>query len=126
MAINVLECMCNWNGLYQLGEIFHKVVKVVHKRDPHDFYIGRPSILGNPFSHRRNTLAQFCVETREQAIAEFEKYAWDRMQWDVKFRDTLLACDGKTVGCWCKPKACHGDTFDRLIQRWRAKQGGLF
>ena len=102
-------------------------VKVVHKREPHDFYIGRPSILGNPFSHiaDRHTLAKYIVSTRQDAINRWEEYAWYRMLSDVPFREAILACDGKTVGCWCKPKACHGDRIERLIARWRVYENDL-
>jgi hypothetical protein len=93
-------------------------VKVVHRKEPHDFYIGRPSILGNPFSHNPGTLAQTQVATRQIAVARFREYAWERMQLDPEFRNAIIACDGKTVGCWCKPRDCHGDTFEYLIDRW--------
>ena len=103
------------------------MITVVHCRDPHDFYIGRPGLLGNPYTHiqDRKTRAEFVVATLDEAIARWTDYAWQRMQIDKVFRDAILACDGKTVGCWCKPHhACHGDTFDGLIQRWR--QQSLF
>lgn len=32
-------------------------MKVVHfKKEPFDIYIGRPSVWGNPFSHKQGTL----------------------------------------------------------------------
>ena len=45
------------------------MTRVVHlEREPHDVFIGRPSKWGNPYSHLRNTRAQFRVRTREEAI----------------------------------------------------------
>lgn len=106
------------------------MIKVVHKMDKHDVFIGRPSILGNPYTHLTgNTRAQYKVNTREEAIEMFERYAWERMHQDKEFCAAILDCEGKTVGCFCKPKACHGDCFDRLISRWKkynAGQGGLW
>ncbi len=28
--------------------------------------------------------------------------------------DYLYELDGQTLGCWCHPKACHGDVLKRL------------
>lgn len=30
-------------------------------------------------------------------------------------KDDLLKLNGKTLGCWCKPDACHGDILIELI-----------
>lgn len=102
------------------------MITVVHcKRDSYDFYIGRGSILGNPYTHLplNKTKALFQVKTREEAISEWEKYAWEKMQTDAQFRNALLACENKTVGCYCYPLSCHGNTFDSLISRWKNWKG---
>lgn len=86
--------------------------KVVHcKKEAYDVYIGRPSKWGNPFSHLADTIAKYKVASREEAI---EKYA----EW-IGTQDNLLAdlrpeLKGKTLGCWCSPKSCHGDILLRL------------
>jgi hypothetical protein len=87
---------------------------VVHcKRSPYDAYIGRPSKWGNPFSHLPNTLAQYRVANREEAIRSYE--AW------LKSQPELLAAlpelRGKVLGCWCAPQACHGDVLLQLANR---------
>ena len=86
--------------------------RVVHcKRAPYDVYIGRPSIWGNPFSHlSTETLAQFKVATRDEAVARYREY--------IRTRPELLArlpeLKNKTLGCWCHPQACHGDILAEL------------
>lgn len=77
---------------------------VVHcKQDPYDVYIGRPSKWGNPF--------EVGVDgTREQVIDLYE-------QWLLEQPDLLAALDeltGKTLGCWCAPRPCHGEVLTRL------------
>lgn len=91
----------------------HKLVKVVHcKKAKHDVYIGRPSKWGNPYSHKEGTLAQYKVATREEAI---EKYAeWIKDQPDL-LKD-LPELKDKILGCWCAPKACHGDVLVELLK----------
>lgn len=79
--------------------------KVVHLREPHDIYIGRGSKWGNPFSHREGTLAQYVVKTRSEAIAKYEEYLLN----NEELYRSLRELKGKTLGCFCKPKSCHGD-----------------
>lgn len=82
---------------------------VVHcKRDSYDVYIGRPSIFGNPFEIGKDG-------TRDEVI---EKYG----DWVVNQSDIIGALPqlwGKTLGCWCKPKACHGDVLLNILAEMR-------
>ena len=77
---------------------------VVHcKRARYDVYIGRPSKWGNPFAIGRDA-------TRGQVIARYER--WLRSQPELVAALHELA--GKTLGCWCAPRACHGEVLARL------------
>lgn len=91
--------------------------RIVHcKKEPYDIYIGRPSIWGNPFTHikDRKTKAEFLVETREDAVIAYEK--WIRN--NPPLLGKLIELKGKTLGCWCKPKSCHGDILIKLIKEF--------
>ena len=84
---------------------------VVHfKRDKYDVYIGRPSVWGNPFSHLENSIAKFRVSYLE-VIPRHEQ--WLRSQPGLVAR-VKRELRGKVLGCWCKPKACHGDVLARI------------
>jgi Domain of unknown function (DUF4326) len=83
---------------------------VVHCKKE-NVYIARPSPWGNPFSHLPNTLAEYRVNTREEAIAEYEKW--------LRARPILVAraqreLRGLVLGCWCSPKPCHGDVLVKI------------
>lgn len=91
-------------------------MKVVHcKKEKYDVYIGRPSKWGNPYSHQRGTLAEFLVDSRQEAIAKYEQY--------VRATPELLAAlpelNHKILGCWCKPLPCHGDVLVSLVKELR-------
>ncbi len=80
--------------------------RVVHcKRSRYDVYVGRPSKWGNPFEIGRDG-------TRAQVIARYER--WLRSQPQLLAELDELA--GKTLGCWCAPRACHGDLLARLAR----------
>lgn len=82
------------------------MTKVVHcKNNPYDVYIGRPSKWGNPYSHKENTLAEFKVKSRKEAIEKYESYLLS----NPVLMNSIGELKGKTLGCWCKPKSCHGD-----------------
>ena len=86
------------------------MTKVVNKyRDKFDVYIGRPSIFGNPFS-----VAEY---GREGCIAEYKEYFYKRIADDVEFKEAVLKLKDKVLGCYCKPKACHGDIIAEYLDK---------
>ena len=85
-------------------------MKVVHCKYPHDVYIGREcygfkeSKWHNPFKRGRDGA------TKAEVIAKFEE--WIRQQ--PELLSQLHELDGKTLGCWCSPDACHGDVLKKI------------
>ncbi len=87
--------------------------RVVHcKKEKYDIYIGRPSKWGNPFSHLENTMAEFKVASREEAIEKYRE--WINNKPDLL--NSLLELKNKILGCWCSPKSCHGDVLIELLE----------
>jgi hypothetical protein len=92
--------------------------KVVHcKIDKFDVYIGRPSIWGNPFSHKDGTQALFKVESSEEAVAKFKEY----LKSNKMLMSKIHELDNKILACWCKtsknPNApCHGDAIIEVLE----------
>ena len=75
------------------------------QHDPYDVYIGRPSKWGNPFKVGEDG-------TRQEVIEKYRN--WIQTQPDLLAElDTLK---GKILGCWCKPKPCHGDVLVELLE----------
>lgn len=76
--------------------------RVVHlKRDPFDVRIDRATIWGNPFVIGKDG-------NREQVIAKYREWIMGQPQ---KLAHVRQALPGKVLGCWCAPKACHGDVL---------------
>jgi len=79
---------------------------VVNKRThAYDVYIGRGGPWGNPFVIGRDG-------TRAEVIWLFNEFFTmsddPRAQW---MRDNIHTLKGKKLGCFCKPKPCHGDVL---------------
>jgi len=82
------------------------IPRVVHcKKEEFDVYVGRGSKWGNPYSHKEGTLAEEVVRSRSEAIKNYEEYLLS----NEELMRSLPELKGKVLGCWCKPKSCHGD-----------------
>ena len=88
------------------------------------FYIGRGSILGNPYTsiQNRQTKAEYIVSSREESINLFDKYIQELIEnKDKDVCDFLNEIYKKAIkddvylACYCKPKPCHGDIIKRII-----------
>ena len=104
--------------------MIHVVNKSVHTGTPTDFYIGRGSALGNPFTHGplNRSKAEFRCLTREDAIESYEKYLRDKIAEKDKDICNILNRIYKTaiIGeaylvCYCAPKPCHGEVIKRIV-----------
>ena len=83
------------------------MTKVVNKyKESYDVYIGRGSKWGNPFVIDVDG-------TREEVISKYKDWILQQPQ----LLADLHELDGKTLGCFCKPKACHGDVLVELISK---------
>ena len=81
--------------------------EVVHcKREDYDVYIGRGSKWGNPFIIGKDG-------NREEVIEKYRKYIIMRKP---DLLDCLEELEGQRLGCYCAPKACHGDVLVDLIK----------
>jgi len=102
------------------------VNKRTHKPTANDVYIGRPSVLGNPFTHiaDKRTLAQYVVGSREQAVQMYREYFLKQIKENKAFRTAFVDLIGKcqyhdvNLVCWCAPQSCHGDILKEQILAW--------
>lgn len=88
---------------------------VVNKnKEAFDIYIGRGSKWGNPFTHIKDkeTKAEFIVNTRSEAIAKYKEWISNQPE----LLNALEELKDKRLGCFCKPKSCHGDILVELIE----------
>jgi hypothetical protein len=81
-------------------------------------YCGRPSPLGNPYSHMGNTLAKFRVKNRDEALDKYRRWLYHELtngnKQVIEALENLKEND--VLGCFCKPKACHCDI---IIAAWK-------
>lgn len=98
------------------------VVNIYHKI-PYDVYIGRQGkgqdgYFGNPVVAGQP--CPFCDEIHRlpgDTLPCFRAYMEFRVQNDEEFASKVKNLAGKTLGCFCKPKPCHGDVIVEWIER---------
>jgi hypothetical protein len=83
------------------------MLKVVHcKKESYDVLIDRTTKWGNPFVIGRDG-------TRSEVIEKYRNYILKNQE----LLDSLDELKGKVLGCWCKPKSCHGDVLVELLEQ---------
>lgn len=90
------------------------VVNLGHNPDIEHVYIGRPSIWGNPFVVNKDGNRAECIEKfREHFLAQPELV--EKAKRELR---------GRVLGCYCKPRPCHGDVIAEIIdgRKWKVPE----
>ena len=84
---------------------------------PGDVYIGRrfgkypSSKWGNPYILRNDT-----DQEREKCIKYYIEYF--EIQEHAGYLNISELKDAVRLGCWCKPRSCHGDYLKKRIEKY--------
>ena len=106
------------------------VVHTKRSKFPNTVYVGRPSALGNPFSHL-NLKHTIKVASVKEAVDKYAEWLDERIKDSYEVRDALDQIIDKAeqynnevcLACWCKdeitPKPydhqCHADVIRSVI-----------
>lgn len=91
---------------------------VVGKRwDKDAQYIGHPSPLGNPF-------IKLCEAARSHVCNKYEEWFEEQLEKknpkvvaELTRLQILAESSDLTLGCYCAPKRCHGDTIKNYLEK---------
>ena len=72
----------------------------------YDVYIGRGSKWGNPFVIGVDG-------TRQEVIKKYQDWLFEQPELMISIGNLR----DKTLGCFCKPKSCHGDILVELANQ---------
>jgi len=84
------------------------------RREKYDVYIGRPGPYGNPYELGKDG-------DRAEVIRKFKVHFYQRLNIDPLWLPEVLKLEGKRLGCFCKPQACHGDVYVEFLKTYRRK-----
>ena len=74
---------------------------------------GQEGWLGNPHPIGWCDICQQ-YHTRDECIEQFKQDFYNKIKSDPEFKKSVRLLKGKRLGCYCKPKNCHGD----VIKLW--------
>ena len=99
------------------------VVNIRHYKGEHE-YVGRPSVLGNPYSDKSGTTAKYKVDSIYEAVTMYRTYllneidSGNREIIDELIRLKCIADHGHLIlGCFCVPfTACHAEVLQDILE----------
>ncbi len=87
----------------------------IKKKEPYDIYIGRENKwLNLPQSKWANPFVMKNESMREEVLEKYKQHILN----SPELIASLHELDGKTLGCYCKPKKCHGDVLIELFNEF--------
>lgn len=80
-----------------------------------DIYIGRAWSLGGWNLEESKWANPFPTKEygREESLRLYREYILNKPELLAQIEELR----GKTLGCWCKPNACHGDILIELLNK---------
>ena len=72
--------------------------------------VGESGWLGNPYVVGKDG-------SRMETIRKYGRDFIERIVNDDEFAEAVRELEGKTLGCWCKPKDCHGDVIAEFLNK---------
>lgn len=93
--------------------------------DSNNIYIGRKGIVfvdGERFPKYDSIWANpYKIDTnndRKSVLKKYKKYIKAKLDQDEDLIVKLKKLQGKNLGCWCHPEACHGDILVELMDEY--------
>jgi hypothetical protein len=101
----------------ELHEPYEIIIRNAKYYDGPGVYVGRPSVLGNPFK-----IGKDGTTTREDAIRRYDEWFNNQLQSSVQIEEAVIQCLSTlyktkklTLICWCYPKSCHADIIKNKL-----------
>ena len=115
-----------------LGRERKIVITVLNKKGdkipPLAIYVGRPKLLGNPFTHLSyvgERTGMTLVSSREEAVQRYEQWLREELSergWSEtsraynQLKKVYQRTGNVSLVCWCAPQACHADVLKRMLE----------
>ena len=79
------------------------------RKESCDVYIGRGSLFGNPYKISK-------YRTRTMVIDWYREWFYNQLKNPLFKADVEKLRGANTLGCYCKPLACHGDIIVEYLE----------
>jgi len=91
-------------------------IRIVNMRnEQHDVRIDRRTCYGNPFVIGKDGTREGVILKCESRLKE-QPWIAEKLMHEICNFTQVRRVDEVRLGCWCAPRACHGDTLKRLVE----------
>ena len=104
-----------------LGKVL--VVNVRNYRGENMIYIGRRNISWGFEESILKNMKRDVGMNRDESVDRYRMWLWGEVKksgdvWDelVRLVNVLIGGNDVILGCWCKPKRCHGDIVKGCLE----------
>jgi hypothetical protein len=98
-------------------EDFIQLIEIKNKIDYIEFYCGRPSIYGNPYSNKNNTLATYKTSSIEESIQLYKNNYLPSIKKEIDKIKIVYENNNICLTCFCVPQKCH--VFEIAKNLWK-------
>ena len=79
-------------------------------------YIGRPTVLGNPFAVTKTQPRKIAIERYSIWLNDALKHDYPPVLEELdRLFSILIKEQSLTLLCWCAPEPCHGDIIKEVL-----------
>lgn len=96
-------------------------IQVVRYFEPGSVFVGRPTLLGNPWPLRghsdaeRSRVCDLYDEWLKRIIAERNAPV---MAFLAELQEQAMRPEGLKLGCYCAPRRCHADSIKAVLEHY--------
>lgn len=99
------------------------MIRIINKSDTQVYsgttvYIGRPTILGNPFPLNGEVSRKRVIDQYEEWLKNQVNQGNRKIINDLKRLKGISSEGDLNLQCFCSPKQCHGDVIKKAILYW--------
>lgn len=80
-------------------------------------YIGRPSPLGNPFVMKSEAQRTEVIAKYRALFEQYITWQTPKIMQELEYLEKLARRGDLVLGCFCAPRACHGDVIKEYLDR---------
>ena len=80
------------------------------------YYVGRPTVLGNPFRITEDQTRDICIQRYANGLKKAIEHRNTELIYELqKMEAHLIEHNTLNLVCWCAPESCHADIIKQVL-----------
>ena len=86
------------------------------KNNPKGEYVGRPSVLGNPFKITKESERELVIDKYRQWLQEQIRDHNPQVIAELSRLKAIADTGDLVLICWCSPRKCHAEVIKEILE----------